>query len=58
MMAMSFEPPAPDLNKMLAAWEAFELGEEAPGKVLANLKTAGLPVVLKQLVDSGWTPSA
>jgi hypothetical protein len=24
--------------------------------VLANLKTAGLPEVLQQLVEEGWTP--
>ena len=55
---MTFERPAPDLQKLVAAWEQFELGEETPGKVLANLKTAGLPEVLKELVDSGWTPTA
>ena len=55
---MAFEQPAPDLAKLIAAWEAFERGEEAPGKVLANLKTAGLPQVLQQLADSGWTPAA
>ncbi len=54
---MSFERPAPDLTKLLAAWEEFERGEQQPGKVLANLKTAGLPEVLAELVDSGWTPS-
>ncbi|MEJ7720362.1 MAG: hypothetical protein WKF58_07855 [Ilumatobacteraceae bacterium] len=35
---MSFERPAPDLIKLVAAWEEFEAGEEAPGKVLANLE--------------------
>jgi hypothetical protein len=39
---MSFDQPAPDISKLMAAWEAFESGEELPGKVLANLKTAGL----------------
>lgn len=55
---MTFERPAPDLQKLVAAWEQFELGEETAGKVLANLKTAGLPEVLKELVETGWTPSA
>jgi hypothetical protein len=55
---MSFERPAPDLQKLLAAWEEFEKGEQQPGKVLANLKTAGLPEVLTELVESGWTPSS
>ena len=27
-------------------------------KVLANLKTAGLPQVLRALVESGWSPTA
>jgi len=54
---MSFERPAPDLNKLQSAWEEFERGEQQPGKVLSNLKTAGLPEVLQELIDSGWTPS-
>ena len=53
---MAFERPAPDLNKLLSAWEEFERGEQQPGKVLANLKTAGLAEVLNQLVASGWSP--
>jgi hypothetical protein len=52
----TFERPAPDLAKMLSAWEEWERGEQPPGRVLANLKTAGLPEVLAQLVESGWTP--
>jgi|APDOM4702015118_1054815.scaffolds.fasta_scaffold255479_1 hypothetical protein len=53
---MSFERPAPDLNKLVSAWEEFERGEQQPGKVLANLKTAGLPEVLNELIASGWSP--
>lgn len=53
----SFEPPAPDLSKLLAAWEAWEKGEETPGRVLADLKHAGLPTVLEQLVADGWVPA-
>lgn len=55
---MAFETPPPDLAKLIAAWEQWESGEELPGKVLANLKTAGLPEVLRQLSESGWSPSA
>jgi hypothetical protein len=51
---MPFERPAPDLAKLLSAWEEFERGEQSPGRVLANLKTAGLPEVLNALVESGW----
>lgn len=54
---MTFEIPAPDLTKLIAAWEEWEAGGELPGKVLANLKTAGLPDVLRQLSASGWTPA-
>ncbi len=54
---MTFERPAPDLTKLLNAWEEFERGEEQPGKVLANLKKSGLPEVLNELIASGWTPA-
>jgi hypothetical protein len=54
---MPFETPAPDLTKLIAAWDEWERGEEAPGKVLSRLKTAGLPAVLAELRDSGWTPA-
>jgi hypothetical protein len=54
---MTFEQPAPDLKKLLAAWDEWERGEQMPGKVLANLKTAGLPEVLKELIDTGWAPA-
>jgi len=54
---MSFTPPPPDLRKLQAAWEEWERGEQPPGKVLANLKTAGLDKVLAELVDSGWSPA-
>ena len=54
---MAFERPAPDLAKLISAWEAWEKGEENPGKVLANLKTAGLADVLEELKSSGWSPA-
>lgn len=55
-MSSTFEPPAPELGKLLGHWEEWERGEETPGKVLANLKTAGMRQLLQQLVDSGWQP--
>lgn len=55
---MEFSAPAPDLSKMITAWEEWERGEQAPGKVLASLKTAGLDTVLRQLAAQGWSPSA
>jgi hypothetical protein len=55
---VAFERPAPDLQKLIAAWEQFEAGEESPGRVLANLKTAGLAEVLQELSASGWSPAS
>jgi hypothetical protein len=55
---MTFERPAPDLAKLITAWDSWEKGGEMPGRVLANLKTAGLPEVLAELKASGWTPTA
>jgi hypothetical protein len=55
---MAFQPPAPDLAKIIAAWDEFEAGEQAPGHVLANMKTAGLPRVLAELVEQSWTPKS
>ncbi|MEN9821798.1 MAG: hypothetical protein RLZ04_224, partial [Actinomycetota bacterium] len=40
-MSSTFERPAPDLGKILNAWEEWERGEENPGRVLTNMKTAG-----------------
>ena len=54
---MSFEPPVPDIAKLREAWEEWERGEETPGRVLANLKTAGMPGLLAQLAESGWSPA-
>ena len=34
---------------MLAAWMEWERGESTPGRVMADLKTAGLRDVLDQL---------
>jgi len=54
---MAFERPIPDLAKLIAAWDEFERGEQLPGKVLANLKTAGLTEVFAELAAADWTPS-
>lgn len=54
---MSFERPVADVAKLLAAWQEWERGEESPGRVLADLKKAGLADVLTQLVESGWVPT-
>ena len=54
---MSFEAPAPDLKKLIAAWESWERGEEQPGRTLAALKTAGMAAVLQELVANGSSPA-
>lgn len=41
----------PDPNKILALWQDWEKGEVEPGRLISNLKTAGLPVLLEQLAD-------
>lgn len=55
---MTFEAPAPDVAKLQQYWEAWERGEETPGRTIANLKTAGLRQLLEQLAASGWKPGA
>lgn len=54
---MAFERPVPDLAKLIAAWDEFERGEQLPGRVLANLKTAGLTEVFAELAANGWVPA-
>ena len=45
------DKPAPDPAKLLVHWEEWEKGETPPGKVLANLKTAGMPELLQSLIE-------
>lgn len=42
--------PPPDPEKLLAQWEEWERGETPPGRVMSNLKTGGLPDLLRSLV--------
>ena len=44
------EHPPADPAKLLTLWNEWETGEQTPGRVMANLKTAGLPELLAQLV--------
>jgi hypothetical protein len=51
--------PPPDPRKLLDEWMEWERGEATPGRVMANLKTAGLRDVLEVLVanvDTGTGP--
>jgi hypothetical protein len=44
-------PPA-DPAKLLAFWMEWETAETPPGRVMANLKTGGLPDLLRALVEA------
>ena len=44
-------PPA-DPVKLLTAWMEWERGETPPGRVMSNLKTAGMREVLEALVQA------
>jgi hypothetical protein len=45
---MDERPPA-DPSKLLAYWMEWEKGETPPGRVMSNLKTAGLRDLLEAL---------
>jgi len=49
--------PPPDPEKLLAAWTEWERGETPPGRVMSNLKTGGLPDLLRALVEAKATQS-
>ena len=42
--------PPPDPAKLLSFWMEWEKGETPPGRVIANLKTAGLRELLEATV--------
>jgi len=44
------QAPPPDPSKLLAYWNEWETGETPPGRVMSNLKTAGMPQLLEGLV--------
>ena len=43
------ERPPPDPKRLLGYWMEWEKGETPPGRVISNLKTAGMRDVLEQL---------
>jgi hypothetical protein len=46
----------PDPEKILAIWMEWERGEAGePGALVSRLKTAGLPVLLQEIVDERAT---
>ena len=44
------EHPPADPVKLLAQWMEWERGETPPGRVISNMKTAGLRELLEQAV--------
>ena len=50
--------PPPDPVKLLAYWMEWEKGETPPGRVMSNLKTAGLREVLEHLVEQAASTKA
>ena len=52
------ERPAPDPTKLLEAWMEWERGDTPPGRVMSNLKTAGMRDLLEDLASSGKSASA
>lgn len=52
------ETPPPDPQKLLAAWMEWERGEATPGRVMSNLKTAGLREILEGLAASAQVAGA
>lgn len=52
------DPPAPDPKKLLNSWMEWERGESTPGRIMADLKTGGLRVLLEEIVASNPVPAA
>ena len=44
------EKPPPDPAKLLSFWMEWEKGDTPPGRLIANLKTAGLRELLEATV--------
>jgi hypothetical protein len=51
------EIPPPEPVKLLAFWMEWEKGETPPGRVMSNLKTAGMKELLEQLVAAASAPT-
>lgn len=50
---MAYERPRPDAAKLLSIWTEWEKGESAgPGRVMADLKTAGMKDLLEGIVEA------
>ena len=49
--------PPPDPQKLLTAWMEWERGETPPGRVMSNLKMAGMRELLEELVAAPAAPA-
>lgn len=52
------ELPPPDPRKLLDTWMEWEAGETTPGRIMADLKTGGLPRLLQALVEGSESAPA
>lgn len=52
------EIPPPDPRKLLDSWIEWEKGQTPPGRVMSDLKTAGLRQVLEELAAQADEQSA
>ena len=52
----SVDAVLPDPVKLLSYWMEWERGETPPGRVMSNLKTAGLRELLEQLAEAAAPP--
>ena len=50
--------PPPDPRALLAYWMEWERGETPPGRVLSNLKTGGLRILLEDWATAAPDPVA
>jgi hypothetical protein len=50
---LDMDLPPPDPKKLLGYWMEWEKGETPPGRVISNLKTAGMRELLEQLAGEG-----
>lgn len=50
--------PPPNPVKLLSAWMEWERGESTPGRVMADMKTAGLRDILERLAAETPEPQA
>ena len=55
---MSFEQPAPDRSKIIAAWEEWENGEETPGRVGIALCAAQMLIQKRQQLENAIRANA